>query len=106
MSACANCKKRRDTFRITRQGGGTYRRAGRTHYSSVCADCAVSALAYAPFHAGASSSGYGVISLARIVERIDTDEARTALARYTDGVTAREAADAERRARLALTEEA
>lgn len=96
---CPNCKRRRDTYPIRRSGGGTYRRGGRSYASSVCEECATTALAYASFHAGASSDGYSVLSLARLVERFDTDAARDAVTRYREGVAARKQADADRKAR-------
>lgn len=99
MGTCSYCKKRRDVFGISRQGGATYRRGGRSYHSSICGDCAVTCLSYAPFHAGATASSYSIFGLVRIVERIDSDEARAALTRYADGVAERKAADAERKAR-------
>lgn len=70
MSTCADCKRRRDTFSIRREGGGSYKRGGRSYSSSICAECAVVRLAYASVHAGATSGGYDVSSLAKIVARL------------------------------------
>lgn len=36
---CRNCMKRRDVFRISRFGGGNYRRAGRHTPTWICAEC-------------------------------------------------------------------
>lgn len=100
-TTCTTCKKRRDTSRIRRTGGGTYRRGERSNPSSICDDCATTTLAYASFHTGASANGYDVFALARIVSKIDSNEARAAVARYEAGIAEREAADEARLARIA-----
>lgn len=41
LGTCRSCMKKTQVYRITRRGGGNYRRAGRRYRSSICGPCAV-----------------------------------------------------------------
>lgn len=43
---CTHCERRREVYRISRHGGGTYRRGGRSYWSSICGPCAIDLAAY------------------------------------------------------------
>lgn len=97
-STCRGCRRRRRTYPMSRFGGGSYKRGGRWNPSSICAECAVEAMRYAPLHAGASSSNWSVFSLERLVEKFEdpshsdhTAEAVEVMADYRARKTAQEA---------------
>lgn len=79
---CRHCIRRRDVFSCPRSNGGNYRSAPRRRSSSVCGDCATGLLATA--NAYQTSGGWDLSSIHRIVETIDTDQARAAVARFED----------------------
>lgn len=69
---CSYCERQRAyTFPASRQGGGTYRRAGRFYRGHICLHCAESLVRYAlrngvdSLHAGATTSRYDTRSLMR-----------------------------------------
>lgn len=75
---CRHCMSRRDVYSISRSGGSTYRRGGRSYSSSICGECAVSLLfGWSPGQL--TASGFSARGLVLIVREIDTDEAREAL---------------------------
>ncbi len=75
---CAHCGRKRPTYGIGRFGGGTYRRGGRTYWSSICGECATDLLEYVT-PGQSSTSRYSVVSLRHIAEKhaqIQEEEAR------------------------------
>ncbi len=65
---CRCCMRRRETYSISRSGGGTYRRGGRQYRSSICGECATMLAAgrWRPKYAGESSQRYGMSTLIEI----------------------------------------
>lgn len=61
---CRECMKRREVYSITRRGGGTYRRGGRSYSSSICGECAIY------LHDNGWDSRFSKLGLARIAERV------------------------------------
>lgn len=76
---CRYCLRHRQVFRISRSGGGTYRRGGRSYWSSICGDCATTLLQYLGSHAGAAVSGFNGRTLRKIaafLQEPETDPAK------------------------------
>lgn len=71
---CSECHKRREVYRIGRQGGGTYRRGGRHYWTSVCGPCAVTLAPYVGTHAGATVRGLSGRTLRQIAAAIEQEE--------------------------------
>ena len=78
---CRACERRRPVCSVSRSGGGTYRRGGRSYSSSICGECAVSMLSRAN-NPSQSLDRFSCSSISRVVEKIDTDEARAVYAAY------------------------
>jgi hypothetical protein len=95
---CRHCGRRREVASISRSGGGTYRRGGRSYSSSICIECAVSIVEFGGTHAMASSGGFDVSRCAEIA-RLD-GRGRALAASYSLIVEGRRA---ERKARQAAS---
>lgn len=59
LGRCRWCLQRREVYAIRRRGGGTYRRGGRSYWSSICGECAVALAASLGTHPGATVGGFG-----------------------------------------------
>lgn len=84
VGQCRACLRRREVYSVSRSGGGSYNRAGRSYRSSICGECATGLLRRAPVHAGASTSGFDVYDLDRIVASLGTPEAAEVFTAYRD----------------------
>lgn len=62
---CRYCMRRRPVYRITRRGGGTYRRGGRHYWSSICGECAIE------LHTNGWSDRFSETGLAEIAASLD-----------------------------------
>lgn len=87
---CRYCQRRRPVVPISRTGGGNYRTAPRRYQTSICGECAVDLLTTAtPGHS--RTSGCDHVSLLRVVDDIDTDQARAVVDAYRTAWAAHEA---------------
>jgi hypothetical protein len=74
-ATCKRCERRRDCYVVGRRAGGSYNRANRLYRSRICAECALSLLAYIlPYPSNLTVSGWNVSGLRALVSHLYTPQ--------------------------------